>query len=328
MKNKIFIITLSTIALIVIILASTINLVSADSSCNPTIQIVNQDPIPAIPNDYVKVTIEISNLVSCNKFAIKLDPAYPFSLDSGSESVQVLEQTPYSPNYKKTWDIPYKIRVASDAIQGDYTLRLFYHEGDNQDFSTNYVENDLNISIVDSQTDFSTIIQGVSGSQVSIGVVNIGKNTANSLIVTIPNQNGYTATGINQQILGNLNAGDYSLATFTIVSRTAGRNITRGNQQQNPNIPNSGNFANQNLTIQLDYTDGIGIRRSITKQIPFSLNSFSAGNSTGSGNFTRRNTASSSGISIWWYIGGIIVILIILSIVYLNLMICCIPTIF
>jgi len=332
MKNKLFLLTV--LALSLIFMVTTVNIVSADTSCNPTIQIVNQDPIPAVPNDYVKVIIEVSNLVNCNKFAVDLNPKYPFSLDPGTDPIQVLEQTPYSLNYKSSWDIPYTIRVAPDAIDGSYGLNLLYHEGNSKDFTTNYAVQALNLSIVGSQTDFATVIQGVSGNQVSIGIVNIGKNTANSLIVSIPQQQNYQATGTTQQIVGNLNAGDYSIVTFTVNSRItggAGRNFTRTGTagQQNPNsenfnassnIPNPNNpgvnFANQTIRLQLDYTDGIGVRRSITKEIPFSLSSFSSGNLTGSGNFSRRTTTASSGLSIWWYIGGIIVILVILYIVY------------
>ena len=212
-----------------------IEIVRADSStlCNPDISLINQDPAPAVPNGYVKVIFEVSNLGNCpNGFSVKLDPQYPFSLDSGTNPVQELKQNPFTTNdYKSVWNVPYTIRVAQDALEGDYYLNLLYSTGANKNFNYLSASQSFNISIRDVQTNFYAVVQDYANSQVSVGIVNTGKNTANSMVVSIPQQNGFTVTGTSQQIVGNLAAGDYTIVSFKITPRAlnggAGFNGTR-----------------------------------------------------------------------------------------------------
>ena len=114
------------------------------------------------------------------------------------------------------------------------------------------MQKDFNITITDVQTDFDVVIQEASGTQVSIGIVNIGKNTANSLIVRIPQQENFRASGTSEQIVGNFAAGDYTIVSFNIISiarnarnATLPRNFTQFSSQN----------ASQPLKIQIDYTD-------------------------------------------------------------------------
>jgi hypothetical protein len=300
-----------------IIMLSNVSLTKAESvSCNPSIQLVNQDPVSATPASYVKVVFEVSNLQGCNGFAVKLNPEYPFSLDPGYESIQTLNTNPYSPNYKSAWTIPYRIRIADDALEGDYNLKLFYHSGISTDFSQYYIEGDFNITISDEQTDFATVIQDQSTSSVSIGIVNTGKNTANSLIVSIPKQDNYKATGTSQQIVGNLVAGDYTIVSFDITASRVGgaMNATREAVPQGDNLPNmpspTSSESQKLLKVQLDYTDGIGKRRTVTKNIEFSASSSSSGNF--SGNFPGMRRQNSSSSSVWLYL---IIVIIIVAIV-------------
>ncbi len=301
-----------------------INSVSAITiRCSPTIKLINQDPTPAIPDSYLKLIFEVSGIgTECEGLKVKLSPEYPFSLDPSSNPIQTIEGTPDTPDYKNTWMVPYKVRVANDALEGDYDLKLLYNTG-TQNFDNAYVIDNFNISITDSQTDFSIVIQGTSGTQASIGIVNIGRNTANSLIVGIPAQENFIASGINEQIVGNLAAGDYTIVSFNIASVTTSVNARNQNRTNsgnfnrlNPgqNITNSSNarLNSQMLNIKLDYTDGIGKRRSVIKQVQFS-------GSSAQGNFTRTSTRSSSGTISgvpYTYIIIIILIIIIVIIIY------------
>jgi len=302
MKNKLFIL----IMFLTTVLFISLKFISADTySCSPTMKLVSQDPNPAIPDSYVKLVFEVSNLYNCNGYSVKLNPDYPFSLDPNSNPIQTIGGTPSLVGYTSDWMVPYKIRIAKDALEGDYELKLFYHEGSSSDFSTLATENDFNISIMDVQTSFAAVLQDVSGMQVSIGIVNTGKNTANSLIVSIPPQDNFRTTGTNEQIVGNLAAGDYSIVTFSLTPAFS-RNSTRvGNNSAN----------NQLLKVKMDYTDGIGERRNVTQEIPLN-NLLSSGNLTLTGvtGFTRRNT--SSGISKWWYAIIIVLAIVVTFLIY------------
>ena len=56
--------------------------VSADL-CNPAVSLINQDPYPAVPGEYVKLLFQISGVSNpeCASTSVELKPSYPFSLD-------------------------------------------------------------------------------------------------------------------------------------------------------------------------------------------------------------------------------------------------------
>ncbi|VVB77653.1 Uncharacterised protein [uncultured archaeon] len=317
MRNKLFILISGIIIALLIV-----NQASATTiACTPKVKLVNQDPSQAIPGSYVKVLFEVSGLgTDCNGLTLKLNPEYPFSLDPGYDPVQTLTGSPDVQGYKNSWDVPYKIRVADDALAGEYTLKLLERIGSNKDFNSSYIENDFNLSITDVQTDFSTVVQGSSGTQVSIGIVNIGENVANSLIVSIPQQQNFAATGVDQQIVGNLASGDYTIVSFNIAAANL-RNFNRTNTRNPSDAGSSQNFptnesANnpQLLKIQLEYTDNIGKRRNVIKEVRYI--SSSQGNLTRSAinGSSRNGSSSSTSPGVWWYVGGIIILAIIIGV--------------
>jgi len=294
----------------VLILTFGIDFVIAESqSCNPTIQLVSQDPNPAVPNDYIKVLFEISNLGNCNNgFSVRLNPEYPFSLDLNESSVQEIETNPFAPGYRSVWMIPYKVRVDSAAFDGDYSLKLQYDKGSDSNWES-YVEGGFNVTIEDSRTKFDAVIQESSGSDVSIAIANIGKYTANSVVVRIPEQDSFVASGTDGQMVGNLESGDYTIVGFTISSKGG---MLQRNMSQNKNNPSQTPASNK-LKFDVYYTDNLGERRVVNMELPLNI-----GNSSsmimGSFNGRQRTPTSSSSSWIKWIV--IIAILIVAFIVY------------
>lgn len=293
------------------------NFVNAETqSCNPTIQLVSQDPNPAVPNDYVKVIFEISNLGNCKEgFAVRLNPEYPFSLDLNDSSVQEIETNPYASGYRSVWMIPYKIRVDSAAFDGDYSLKLQYHEGSDSNWEF-YVEKGFNVTIEDARTKFDAVIQESSGSDVSIAIANIGKYTANSVVVRIPEQESFVASGTDGQMVGNLESGDYTIVGFTVTSKSVipQRNMSKGNGGNPPsnNMPTQSAISNK-LQFDIYYTDNIGERRVVNMELPLNIGN-SSGMAMGSFNGRQRAPASSSSGWIKWII--IVAVLIVAFVVY------------
>jgi hypothetical protein len=68
------------------------------------------------------------------------------------------------------------------------------------------------------------------------------------MIVRIPDQDSFKISGTNGQMVGNLDSGDYTIVSFGVTQ--IGR-------------------SEDSLIIQIDYTDSIGERRSILKEINF-----------------------------------------------------------
>ena len=304
MKNKIVFI------LAVVFLSSVLYnlgfISGAVQSCSPNITLINQDPYPAIPNSYVKLVFEVSQLENCEGFAVKFDPKYPFSLDSGEDPIQVISANPYSPdykasssNYKGTWIVTYKVRVAEDSLDGDYDLILNYHEGDSRDFGVYSFQKTFNVNVEDSQTTFDAVIQESTSSDVSIAIANTGKYTANSVVVRIPEQESFSVTGTDGQMVGNLESGDYTIVGFS-VSPKASRNASR--------TTDSNQKPSTKLKFDIYYTDNIAERRIVHMELPLNV----AGNySSFSSAFANRKTTTSTSSSYYWYILiGIIVIIV------------------
>jgi hypothetical protein len=236
---------------------------------------IKYEPYPANPGEYFNIWIKA--YVGSSKYAkFELVESFPFSLDNSEDAVKVYE------NINGDILLHYKVRVDKDAVEGINELELKISSNKYSDLS---VTTTFEIYISNAQTDFDLVVQDSTSSEMSIAIANIGKNTANSMIVRIPEQEDYVTTGTNGQMVGNLDAGDYTIVSFSLTSTT--RNA-------------------EDLEVQIDYTDNIGERRSVIKEISLSGSSTSVntsdmtGMATGmpNGNFQRKNTFNASYIII------------------------------
>jgi hypothetical protein len=251
------------------------------------------EPYPANPGEYIDVWIKatIGSSVDYAKFELIED--FPFSLDSNEDPVR--EYKDFSGNVI----IHYKVRVDKDAVEGTNNLKIEVTSSRYSDTSSVY---SLNIEVANAQTDFDLVVQDSTTSEVSLAIANIGKNTANSMIVRIPEQDSFKVTGKNGQMVGNLESGDYTVTSFSLVS--VGRNLG-------------------NLMVRIDYTDNIGERRSVLKEVQFNSQSSSA-NMTGvfpgsaSGNFARGdfpNTSQNKNLK-WYIMTGVLVLILLGFFIY------------
>jgi hypothetical protein len=173
-------------------------------------------------------------------------------------------------------------------------------------------------------------------------VINTGANTASSVVVSIPTQQGYSTSGTSSATLGNLEAGDYTLASFQLTSTSSnitgqfpmfnetgmgappsGRNFT-GGPEMFTNRSFSGMSGNQ-LRIQIAYTDVFGVRQTVQKQVNLTSSSasgFSSRTTQGAsgnfpGGFPGQSQSSDSNDSLL-YIGiGAAGIIIVFAVIYL-----------
>ncbi|MFH1234491.1 MAG: hypothetical protein V1493_02660, partial [Candidatus Diapherotrites archaeon] len=152
--------------------------------------------------------------------------------------------------------------------------------------------------IVGGGTDFEVSADLASG-QLSLSIANIGSNNAAAVVVRIPKQNGINISGSNISILGNLNKGDFTVASFTVQTSTqasvqAGTTQTAtiggasgrpfGGQSQaasgfqdqiaagDMNAARSrqfdrNSFQAQSVLLEIDYTDTTGERQTAKKTV-------------------------------------------------------------
>lgn len=263
---------------------------------------VNQNPTSAVTGEYVDLLFKIENLGTedAENVTFELLPQYPFSLDPGVSAKQYLGTITALDRGDNAYLVKYKLKVDKDAVEGDNEIKIKYSYGDGNAYDVQT----YNVSVSNSRTDFDVVAQDQS----TLAIANIGANTAQSVIVRIPNQPNYRVNGTSANIIGNLNAGDYTLATFQIIS------IRASNISSNvSNIPPSGP---SNLTVEISYTDTLGIRRTVDKNVSYGF-SASGFNATGR-TFTRTGESLlsvSNGI-LYIIIGvvGIVIIVVFIKI--------------
>ncbi|MFZ1970688.1 MAG: hypothetical protein WAU65_00700 [Candidatus Nanoarchaeia archaeon] len=260
---------------------------------------LNYQPYPVNPGEYFDLWIQAQYIGAglAPNATFTLNPTFPFSLDSNQNATYSFYQLGSTPVL-----LHYLVRVDPNAVQGENQLQLEYSPSEN----SNYLVQTFNIQVADSQTNFDSVIQDSTSTATSIGIANIGENTANSLIVRIPSQQDFRVVGTNGQIVGNLNSGDYTIATFDIVPM-----ITRGNTTIRNN--------NETLQVELDYTDAIGVRRTVMEYIPFSMTSTYLSNLTsgslptgsvfGNGSTYRRSSTSIFGNAWFWIVVSAVIVI-------------------
>ncbi|MBT7238084.1 hypothetical protein HN865_04480 [Candidatus Woesearchaeota archaeon] len=224
-----------------------INNVSASDfySCELNADLVNQDPHPAIAGEYVEVLFQLRGLGSCDSGAIvELVLEYPFFLDSGS-SVKVMEANTYAGSgFNSNWNIPYKIRIDPDALEGTYEIELRYRERDNLGLG-NYISKKFEIELEDGRTDFEVYVGDhvIKDKSLVFEILNIGNQDIEALTVEIPKQENIVVKGANRNIVGDLDSNEYTTTDFEAIP------------------------AGGDINLILHYTDSTNKRRTIEKLV-------------------------------------------------------------
>ncbi|MBS3172535.1 hypothetical protein J4438_03070 [Candidatus Woesearchaeota archaeon] len=299
MKKNIFFGILVFLFSLNLIYASSEPLLSASSdSCDLDVSLINQDPYPAIPGEYVNVVFQVNGVASnqCDGATFELIPEYPFSLDD-LDGLRVLDGSTYVKDYKSDWMITYKLRVDKDAVEGTSTLLVHYNPG-KLNFNS-YIEKKFDIEIQDSRTNFDAVIQESTSSEVSIAIANTGKYVANSVVVRIPEQDSFRVTGTDGQMVGNLDSGDYTIVNFALTK-----------------IPVKNNEDN-NLKFDIYYTDSLGFRRTVNMQLPMNSGlTDSVDNTLTYQEFGNRKIPGQGTSNIYLTFAIILVVLIIFGVIY------------
>ncbi len=220
------------------------------AECQLNVEIINQDPYPAIPGEYVKIVFQISGVEnpSCEGARAQLIPEYPFSLDVPN-TIKVMQENTHTTGYNSYWNIPYKIRVDKDAIEGENKIKLEYWPG-KIDYAK--IVEEFEIEIEESRADFEIYIKDYSyqTKEVTFEILNIEKTDVEALTLEIPKQEKINVKGTNRVIAGDLDSNEYTTADFEA-------DLTDGE-----------------IKVNIIYTDSIGVRRTIEKTVNFDSDYF------------------------------------------------------
>ena len=242
--------------------------------------------------------------------------------------------------------VPVDVIASSGISPGVYPLAILIEYYD-QTGEKQTINSTVGLQI-SGKTTFDIVPQTSSSSSTTFAVVNTGANKASSVVVSIPQQQQYSTSGTSQTSLGNLDAGDYTLASFSLTSMSS--NLTQNRTMQFPSfnrtgmnrMPTDGNFTgdrnpffnqtsfatgDNQLIVQITYTDVFGVRQTVRKQVNlsssstsgFSSQSTSQGSSRSfSGGFSSQSQSSDLGNSILYIAIGIVGIVVIVAVIQLG----------
>ncbi len=238
-------------------------------------------PSPVQAGDYFTAQLRIANNDASAKTdaAIKFKPSYPFSLDPGEQE----EITITNLEAGSVVTREFKIRADSGAKEGTNDLKFQYKDCPGCVF----LDKSVPIIVIEAQTTFDVVLQEINQDGVFIAISNIGKNSANAVTVRIPEQANFATKLISASIIGNLASGDYTLVGFQLTAKTKDQ---------------------KELSIQIDYTDPLGIRRSTVKKISLDPAALTKVNSTAA--TAAKTTTKSFYKDTWFWVALILVVII------------------
>ena len=284
MKNKIFIL----LALSLIIM---LRLVAASSD---NIDVTEVSPTSLVPGEQTDLTFKVENTggTDINNIVFSWEEKTGSILPVGSSNTKSI-------NYLSQGDtesFDFNALTSSSAAPGLYEL-TFTIKFDNENGTQTTETSNAGI-IVGGQTDFDVSVSDSSSTGTILSIANVGKNPADSVTVTIPEQSDFKITGSSSSIIGSLAKGDYSVASFQIES------LSRSSSA---------------LNVEIQYTDTTGERQTLTKtvEIPYTTSSAASTSSkiSTTGYAVSTNGSSNSLLVIGFVISMVLTIGVIILIV-------------
>lgn len=254
--------------------------VAAQTACDIGVTLLNQDPYPAVPGEYVKVVFQITEESGgdCGRIIFEVVEDFPFSLDPGvSNQVEVVSGT-HARNFDSSFLVPYDLRVDENAIDGNNPLDVrYYREKDGVKTSPQLKQFDINVD--DVSTNFEITVQDYNSATgiVTFEIINVGENDVGALTVDILKQENIQVTGTNREIVGDLDSGEDTTFRFA-----------------------TSRVSDGNVELRVSYNDQINERRIVTETVEFDSSYFAA-----------RNGSQGSSVSGWFYAFLVLVVLII-----------------
>lgn len=219
-------------------------MISATSNqCSMSVSLINQDPYPANPGDYVKLVFQIDGIANpeCGTVTFGLKDKFPIGFDPGMNSSVSVKAGVYQYDYGSFLTVPFKVRVSEDAIDGDNPIETsLAYEGVKE------ILDNFTLAIKNMMADFDVHVKNydLTTNMMTIEILNLGKTSVSAIEITIPPQNNIVIKGSNKNIVGDLDSNEYTTADFE---------VSGGGQ----------------INLEISYSDGINIRRQVNKTILF-----------------------------------------------------------
>ncbi|MBC8435085.1 hypothetical protein H8D91_01140 [archaeon] len=217
-------------------------------ACDLQVSLLNQDPYPAVPGDYVKLVFQISGVENpeCGDVIFKLAEQYPIQFDPAQSNEITIKSGTYTKDHSSVLMAPYKVRIDENALNGDNVIEVSFANSKNS-ITTSFQSQQFDLNIEDVKADFEVFVKDydTTTKEITLQILNIGENDIYALTVRIPEQENIVIKGADRNIVGDLDSNDYTTTTFE-------------------SSPKDGS-----ITIEITYTDAINVRRTLTKTVSY-----------------------------------------------------------
>lgn len=292
--------------------AITSSTVDIDVKTKESAVLITFDKTSLIPGQITELNFEINNVGSSplRDLTFSWENADKAILAVGSDNRKYIKYI----EPEETAKITYKVIADTNVDAGLYELKLNLNYDDPLSAGTKELTTSAGM-YVGGATDFEVSFSDSSNGETSFSIANIGSNSANSVSVSIPKQSGWRVTGSSSAIIGNLNQGDYTVASFALQSlssiqkentETSETTIPTDRQKEEPT----------EVTIQIAYTDTMGNRKTVDKVI--SLTSANLATSTSSTGIPGSRMKTTEETTFWSTYQTPIIVLILILVVALG----------
>ena len=256
------------------------SLVSA--ACDLDVELVNQDPYPAVPGEYVEIVFQVTGVddVSCGEVAFELLETYPLVFDPEFNPRTTIQSGTHTHSFESFLLVPYRVRVDRDALNGDNPIevRLSYT---GPGVVKTYETKEVNLNVEEVRTDFEVTIKDYNPTtkELIFEILNIGESDIDALTIEIPKQEDIVIKGSNRNIVGDLDSNEDTTFSFEAT-------------------PEDGM-----IKIKILYTDKTNVRRSIEKYVKYDSDYFTgrAGDSNGHNYFGYLIVILIIAGVVWWW---------------------------
>ena len=284
-----------------------------DIKTRESAEIIYIDKTSLVPGEETALNFKINNVGKAPLTDLTFTWSNPEKviLPVGSDNTRHI---PYL-DIGESQNLAYTVVADPNANPGLYSLNLDLKYADTINNTVTDIATTAGV-YVGGGTDFDVAFAQSSNGQTSFSIANIGSNTAYSVSVVVPaGQPGWLLTGPDTVILGNLNKGDYTVASYAL-SVPGMRNGTtgRGRGQTStatttpttaPTRSFNATTTTNSITVEVAYTDTKGTRQVVDKTVRLSPQDLSSGSAS-----TRIVATPSFWQTYQWYIIAAVVLVL------------------
>lgn len=221
----------------------------ASAACDLDATLLNQDPYPAVPGDYVKLVFQVEGLDSpdCNDITFNLLSDYPIEFDPGESGLRTFKKLNYIKDYQANLLIPYEVRINKDALDGTIPIEARVQSKGDAPITKTF---DLEVDDVRAEFEISVKDYNYATNEITIEVLNIEASDIEALTIEIPKQDIIKIKGSNRVVVGDLDSNEYTSADF------------------------EASLSDGDFKVNLIYSDTINTRRTVEKTVTFDSSYF------------------------------------------------------